>query len=315
MSYSISKNTIEKAASVLEGQIHRTPVLTSSALNDLTGAQLFFKCENFQKIGAFKARGATYAASTLNEEERSSGFCTHSSGNHGQAVAWAAQQYGVPAFIVMPSNAPEVKKRAVRGYGAEVIECTPTLAARESTLIEVQKKTGAYFLHPFDDVRVIAGQATCAKELIEDTAALDFIIPPVGGGGLAAGSCLSAHYFSAHTKVIGGEPSGASDAYRSLEAGKLIPLIKAETIADGLRTSLGHHNFAILQPLMERIILVDDDEIKAAMRLIWERLKIVIEPSCAVPLAAVIKEPDAFRGKNIGLILTGGNVDLDSWRF
>ena len=315
MSYSISKNTIEKAASVLEGQIHRTPVLTSSALNDLTGAQLFFKCENFQKIGAFKARGATYAASTLNEEERSSGFCTHSSGNHGQAVAWAAQQYGVPAFIVMPSNAPEVKKRAVRGYGAEVIECTPTLAARESTLIEVQKKTGAYFLHPFDDVRVIAGQATCAKELIEDNAALDFIIPPVGGGGLAAGSCLSAHYFSAHTKVIGGEPSGASDAYRSLEAGKLNPLIKAETIADGLRTSLGHHNFAILQPLMERIILVDDDEIKAAMRLIWERLKIVIEPSCAVPLAAVIKEPDAFRGKNIGLILTGGNVDLDSWRF
>ena len=315
MSYSISKNTIEKAASVLEGQIHRTPVLTSSALNDLTGAQLFFKCENFQKIGAFKARGATYAASTLNEEERSSGFCTHSSGNHGQAVAWAAQHCGVPAFIVMPSNAPEVKKRAVRGYGAEVIECTPTLAARESTLIEVQKKTGAYFLHPFDDVRVIAGQATCAKELIEDNAALDFIIPPVGGGGLAAGSCLSAHYFSAHTKVIGGEPSGASDAYRSLEAGKLIPLIKAETIADGLRTSLGHHNFAILQPLMERIILVDDDEIKAAMRLIWERLKIVIEPSCAVPLAAVIKEPDAFRGKNIGLILTGGNVDLDSWRF
>mgnify|MGYP001122061533 FL=1 len=315
MSYSISKNTIEKAASVLEGQIHRTPVLTSSALNDLTGAQLFFKCENFQKIGAFKARGATYAASTLNEEERSSGFCTHSSGNHGQAVAWAAQQYGVPAFIVMPSNAPEVKKRAVRGYGAEVIECTPTLAARESTLIEVQKKTGAYFLHPFDDVRVIAGQATCAKELIEDTAALDFIIPPVGGGGLAAGSCLSAHYFSAHTKVIGGEPSGASDAYRSLEAGKLIPLIKAETIADGLRTSLGKHNYAILKPLMERIILVDDDEIKAAMRLIWERLKIVIEPSCAVPLAAVIKEPDAFRGKNIGLILTGGNVDLDSWEF
>jgi threonine dehydratase len=294
MSYSISKNTIEKAASVLEGQIHRTPVLTSSALNDLTGAQLFFKCENFQKIGAFKARGATYAASTLNEEERSSGFCTHSSGNHGQAVAWAAQQYGVPAFIVMPSNAPEVKKRAVRGYGAEVIECTPTLAARESTLIEVQKKTGAYFLHPFDDVRVIAGQATCAKELIEDNAALDFIIPPVGGGGLAAGSCLSAHYFSAHTKVIGGEPSGASDAYRSLEAGKLIPLIKAETIADGLRTSLGHHNFAILQPLMERIILVDDDEIKAAMRLIWERLKIVIEPSCAVPLAAVNKRTRCF---------------------
>lgn len=315
MSYSISKNTIEKAASVLEGQIHRTPVLTSSALNDLTGAQLFFKCENFQKIGAFKARGATYAASTLTDDERSAGFCTHSSGNHGQAVAWAAQQYGVPAFIVMPSNAPEVKKRAVRGYGAEVIECTPTLAARESTLIEVQKKTGAYFLHPFDDVRVIAGQATCAKELIEDTAALDFIIPPVGGGGLAAGSCLSAHYFSAHTKVIGGEPSGASDAYRSLEAGKLIPLIKAETIADGLRTSLGKHNYAILKPLMERIILVDDDEIKAAMRLIWERLKIVIEPSCAVPLAAVIKEPDAFRGKNIGLILTGGNVDLDSWEF
>lgn len=206
MSYSISKNTIEKAASVLEGQIHRTPVLTSSALNDLTGAQLFFKCENFQKIGAFKARGATYAASTLNEEERSSGFCTHSSGNHGQAVAWAAQQYGVPAFIVMPSNAPEVKKRAVRGYGAEVIECTPTLAARESTLIEVQKKTGAYFLHPFDDVRVIAGQATCAKELIEDNAALDFIIPPVGGGGLAAGSCLSAHYFSLIRKLLAVNP-------------------------------------------------------------------------------------------------------------
>ena len=315
MPYSISKEDIEKAASVLNGRIHRTPILTSSALDKMTGANLFFKCENFQKIGAFKARGATYAASTLTDDERSAGFCTHSSGNHGQAVAWAAQQYSVPAYIVMPSNAPEVKKRAVRGYGAEVIECTPTLAARESTLLEVQKNTGAYFLHPYNDLRIITGQATCAKELIEDTEVLDFIIPPVGGGGLAAGSCLSAYYFSPNTKVIGGEPSGASDAYRSLEARKLIPLTKAETIADGLRTSLGHHNFAILQPLMERIILVDDNEIKAAMRLIWERLKIIIEPSCAVPLASVIKEPDAFRGKNIGLILTGGNVDLDSWTF
>ena len=315
MPFPISLSDIDNAASVLNGRIHRTPILTSEALNKMTGAQLFFKCENFQKIGAFKARGATYAASTLTDQERAQGFCTHSSGNHGQAVAWAAQQYGVPAYIVMPSNAPEVKKKAVIGYGTEVVECTPTLQARESTLSDVQKRTGAYFLHPFNDLRVITGQATCAKELIEDTEGLDFIIPPVGGGGLAAGSCLSAHYYSPRTQVIGGEPEGADDAYQSLKAGKIIPLVEANTIADGLRTSLGNHTFGILHPLMNRIVLVNDEEIKSAMRLIWERLKIVIEPSCAVPLAAVIKEPDAFRGKNIGLILTGGNIDLDTWRF
>lgn len=315
MPFPISQSDIDNAASVLNGRIHRTPILTSEALNKMTGAKLFFKCENFQKIGAFKARGATYAASTLTDQERAQGFCTHSSGNHGQAVAWTAQQYGVPAYIVMPSNAPEVKKKAVIGYGAEVVECTPTLQARESTLSDVQKRTGAYFLHPFNDLRVITGQATCAKELIEDTEGLDFIIPPVGGGGLAAGSCLSAHYYSPRTQVIGGEPEGADDAYQSLKAGKIIPLVEANTIADGLRTSLGNHTFGILHPLMNRIVLVNDEEIKSAMRLIWERLKIVIEPSCAVPLAVVIKEPDAFRGKNIGLILTGGNIDLDTWRF
>lgn len=315
MLFPISQSDIDNAASVLNGRIHRTPILTSEALNERTGARLFFKCENFQKIGAFKARGATYAASTLTDEERTRGFCTHSSGNHGQAVAWAAQQYGVPAYIVMPSNAPEVKKKAVLGYGAEIIECKPTLEARERTLLEVEQRTGAYFLHPFNDLRVITGQATCAKELIEDTEDLDFIIPPVGGGGLAAGSCLSAHYYAPHTQVVGGEPEGADDAFQSLKAGKIIPLVKANTIADGLRTSLGKHTFGILYPLMKRIVLVNDEEIKTAMRLIWERLKIVIEPSCAVPLAVVIKEPDAFRGKNIGLILTGGNLDLDSWRF
>lgn len=312
---SISASDIEKAHEAIRPKIHRTPVLTSSALNKMTEAELFFKCENFQKIGAFKARGATFFTASLSDEERAAGLCTHSSGNHGQAVAWAAQQYGVPAYIVMPSNAPEVKKRAVKEYGAEVIECPPTLQARESYLIEVQERTGAYFLHPFDDPLTITGQATCAKELIEEVPDLDYIIPPIGGGGLAAGTCLSARYWSPETVVLGGEPIGADDAYRSLKAGRIIPLDEAHTIADGLRTSLGEHTFKVLHPLLERVVLVTDVEIVEAMRLIWERMKIIIEPSCAVPLAVVKKEPDTFRGKRVGLILTGGNVDLDSWSF
>lgn len=311
----ISKSSISEAHLTIAPLIHRTPVLESSAINQMTGAQLLFKCENFQKVGAFKARGASYFASTLTDAERAQGLCTHSSGNHGQAVAWAAKQYNVPAYVVMPSNSPEVKKKAVKGYGAEVVECPPTLEARESYLAEVQERTGAYFMHPFNDPRTITGQATCAKELIEDVSDLDYIIPPVGGGGLAAGCCLSAHYWSPKTKVIGGEPIGADDAYRSLKAGHIIPLGEANTVADGLRTSLGEHTFAVLHPLMERIVLVTDQEIISAMRLIWERMKIVIEPSCAVPLAVVIKEPDTFKDKRVGLILTGGNIDLDSWSF
>ena len=311
----IPKSNITNAHATVAPLIHRTPVLTSTALNEITGAQLFFKCENFQKVGAFKARGASYFASTLSEKERAAGLCTHSSGNHGQAVAWAAKQYGVPAYIVMPSNSPEVKKRAVKGYGAEVIECPPTLADRESHLAEVQERTGAYFMHPYDDPRTITGQATCAKELIDDVPDLHYIVPPIGGGGLAAGCCLSAHYWSPDTAVIGGEPIGADDAYRSLKAGKIIPLSEANTIADGLRTSLGKHTFEVLHPLLNRIILVTDLEISVAMRLIWERMKIIIEPSCAVPLAVVIKEPDTFKDKRVGLILTGGNVDLDSQQF
>ncbi len=315
MTLPITPSQIQRAHEVLKPLIHRTPVLTSTGLDDLTGARLFFKCGNFQKTGSFKARGAAYLTSTLSEEERMAGLCTHSSGNHGQAVAWAAKKQGIPAYVVMPSNAPEVKKRAVKGYGAEVIECPPTLEARESYLAEVRERTGACFLHPYNDLRIITGQATCARELIEDTGDLDFIIPPIGGGGLAAGCCLSTHFWSPDTAVIGGEPIGADDAYRSLKAGKIIPAGEAYTIADGLRTSLGKHTFVILHQLLEQIVLVTDQEIIAAMRLIWERMKIVIEPSCAVPLAVVAKDRDTFRNKRVGLMLTGGNVDPGSWQF
>jgi threonine dehydratase len=306
----ITKETIQQAHERIKSYIHHTPVLTSESLDDIAGCRLFFKCENFQKVGAFKARGAMNAALSLTEEERKKGLATHSSGNHAQALARAAKILGVKSYIVMPRTAPEIKKRGVRGYGGEIFECEPTLAARESTLAEVIKKTGATEIHPFNNYEVMAGQATAAKELIEASSPLDFILAPVGGGGLLSGTALAAKYFSPKTIVIAGEPAGSDDAYRSLQSGK-IEQAQSNTIADGLLTSLGDKTFPIILENVKEVITVTDEEIVAAMRLIWERLKIIVETSCAVPFAAVLKSKQKFLGKRVGIILSGGNVDLE----
>jgi threonine dehydratase len=307
---SITMKNIEEAHERIKPFIHRTPVMTSSAIDEIAGCTIFFKCENFQKVGAFKARGAMNAALQIPKTQQSKGIATHSSGNHAQAIARAANILGIPSFIVMPHNAPEIKKKGVRGYGGQIFECEPNLQSRETTLQEVIAKTGATEIHPFNNYDVIAGQATAAKELINDTPQLDFIFAPVGGGGLLSGTLLSAKYFSPSTKVFAGEPEGADDAYRSMQSGK-IELSQSKTIADGLLTSLGDKTFPIIRDHVERIITVSEEEIVAAMRLIWERMKIIVEPSGAVPLAAVLKEKEKFKGKKVGIILSGGNVDLE----
>ncbi len=306
----IAQETIQQAHERIKPYIHHTPVLTSESLDDIVGCRLFFKCENFQKVGAFKARGAMNAALSLTEEQRKKGLATHSSGNHAQALARAAKILGVKSYIVMPRTAPEIKKRGVRGYGGEIFECEPTLAARESTLAEVIKKTGATEIHPFNNYEVITGQATAAKELIEAVSPLDFILAPVGGGGLLSGTALAAKYFSPKTIVIAGEPAGSDDTYRSLQSGK-IEQAQSNTIADGLLTSLGDKTFPIIFENVKEVITVTDEEIIVAMRLIWERLKIIVEPSCAVPFAGVLKSKSKFLGKRVGIILSGGNVDLE----
>ncbi len=290
--------------------IHRTPVLTSSSIDEMAGCSIFFKCENFQKVGAFKARGAMNAILKLTPEERKKGVATHSSGNHAQALARAAKIMGVPAFIVMPRTSPEIKKRGVRGYGGQITECEPTLQAREATLAEVVRKTNATEIHPFNNEDVMEGQATCAKELFEEIPKLDFLLAPVGGGGLLSGTALAAKHFSPKTIVLAGEPAGSDDAYRSLKSGK-IESAQSNTIADGLLTTLGTKTFPVIREEVKDIITVTDDEIVSGMRIIWERLKIVVEPSCAVPFAAVLKEKFRFTGKRVGIILSGGNVDLD----
>jgi threonine dehydratase len=313
--FMLSFEDIKSAAGRIAPLIHRTPVLSSESINKISGAQLFFKCENFQKAGAFKMRGAANAVLSLNTEERQRGVATHSSGNHGQALAKAAQSVGSRAYIVMPETAPVVKKKAVAGYGAEIIMCKPTLQAREDTLAEVVDRTGAEFIHPYNDDRVICGQGTAALELIEDTDSLDIIMAPVGGGGLLSGTAITTQALLPNALVIAGEPKGADDAWRSLQAGRIIPSELPNTIADGLLTSLGSKTFPIIQELVSEIITVSDAEIIAAMRLVWERMKIIIEPSCAVPLAAVLQQKDKFAGKRIGIILTGGNVDLEKLPF
>ena len=285
--------------------------MTSSAIDAMAGCALFFKCENFQKVGAFKFRGASNAVLSLSDEEAARGVATHSSGNHAQALALAAKLRGIPAHIVMPSNAPAIKKAAVAGYGARLVECEPTLEARETTLDAVVRETGAAFVHPYNDPRVITGQATAAKELIEEVRALDILMTPVGGGGLLSGSALSAHYLSPGTAVIAAEPEGADDAARSFRAGHIIPSENPRTIADGLLTSLCDNTFAIIRAHVRDIVTVSDDAIVRAMRLVWERMKIVIEPSAAVPLAAVLERKLDVDGKRIGIILSGGNLDLD----
>ncbi|MEZ4772623.1 MAG: threonine/serine dehydratase [Bacteroidia bacterium] len=306
----ITLNQIEEAHRRIAPYIHRTPVLTNSTLNAMTGADLYFKCENFQKIGAFKIRGGMNAALSLSPEKLKNGIATHSSGNHAQAIAYAAKILGVKAYIVMPENSPAVKINAVRGYGAEITFCAANQAARESTLQQIVDATGAEFVHPYDDYRVITGQATCAKELIEDTSGLDVVIAPVGGGGLFSGTCLSTHYLLPEAAIYAGEPEGAADAYLSLKSGKVQKAEYVKTIADGLLTTLSERTFGIISQYVREILLVNDDEIKAALRLVYERMKIVVEPSCVVPLAAVLKNREKFAGKSVGLILTGGNVDL-----
>lgn len=306
---------IEAAHKRIQPFIHRTPIMTSSAINEIAGCEVVFKCENFQKVGAFKARGAANAVMKLKEAQKSKGVATHSSGNHAAALARAATVAGIPSYIVMPSNAPEIKKKAVKGYGGIIIECEPTLKARETTLEETVKKTGATFIPPYDNMDVIEGQATCALELIEDQEDLDVILAPVGGGGLLGGTSLAAQYLSPGIEIIGTEPQGADDAFQSFYANKLIPQTSPNTIADGLRTSLGAWNFKLIQTYVSDILLVSDSQIIDAMRLIYERMKIVVEPSCAVPLAALLANQDRFRGKKVGIILSGGNVDLERLPF
>ncbi len=301
---------IQEAAARIAGKVHCTPVLTCAALDHLSGARLFFKCENLQKVGAFKMRGATNAVFALGDSEASRGVATHSSGNHGQALALAARLRGVPAYVVMPSSAPAVKKAAVSGYGAEVITCRPTLAAREATLAEVVARTGAAFVHPYDNDRIIAGQGTAALELLTDYPDLEVVMAPVGGGGLLAGTALATRHLAPDAAVIAAEPVGADDAFRSLAAGKIIPSENPDTVADGLLTSLGECNFPIIQAHVQEIWTVDDPAIIAAMRLVWERMKIIIEPSAAVCLAALLARPEQVAGRRVGIILSGGNVDL-----
>jgi threonine dehydratase len=290
--------------------IHRTPVMTSQTIDRMSGATVFFKCDNFQKMGAFKMRGAANAILRLPEAARQKGVATHSSGNFAQALALSAKLLGVKAYIVMPSNSPQVKKAAVEDYGGEIIECVPTLQAREDTLRQVVQRTGATFIHPYNDHDVILGQATAAMELLEDVPGLDCLIAPVGGGGLLAGTALAARLFSPPTKVFAAEPLAADDAWQSLKAGYIVPQTNPQTIADGLRTSLGDKTFPLIRDLVEKIIRVEEQEIVSALRLLVERMKLVVEPSGAVPLAALLKEQATFGGKRVGIILSGGNVDL-----
>lgn len=305
-----SKQDIAAAHERIKPYIHHTPVITSQGIDDLVGAQVFFKCENLQKIGAFKARGAMNAVLSLSKELLEKGVATHSSGNHAQALARAAKMMNTRSYIVMPRTSPEIKKRGVRGFGGEIFECEPTLASRESTLDDVVKKTGATVIHPFNNYEVIAGQATAAKELIEEVADLDVIIAPVGGGGLLSGIALAVEFFSPKTNVIAAEPEGADDAYRSMQSGKIEPS-QSNSIADGLLTSLGDKTFPIIFKRVKEVITVSDDEIVNAMRLVWERMKLIVEPSGVVPLAAALKAKDKLAGKRVGVIFSGGNVDLE----
>jgi len=302
---------IREAVERVNPFINKTPVLTSGTLNRLLNCEIFFKCENFQKVGAFKARGATNAVMQLEERFLLKGVATHSSGNHAQALSWAASLRNCKAYIVMPGNSSRVKVDAVKGYGGQITFCEPTLAARESKLAMVMDETGATEIHPYNDFRIISGQATAALELIEEIPDLDLIVAPVGGGGLLSGTALSAHYFSPKIKVIGAEPEKANDAYLSFIQKKFVPSVKPDTIADGLRTSLGSITFPIILKHVDQIVTVSEPSILKAMRYIWERMKILIEPSSAVPVSALLERKINTANKRVGVIISGGNVDLD----
>lgn len=306
-----TRETLERVRAIIKPFIHRTPVLTSTMLDKMFGGGLYFKCENFQKGGAFKFRGATHAVMGLTDEQASKGVATHSSGNHAQALALAARMRGVQAHIVMPDTAPAIKVNAVKDYGGIVTFCVPTLEAREATLAQVINRTRAIEIHPYNDYRIISGQASAAAELIEETPSLDYIIAPVGGGGLLSGTILTASFISPSTKIIGGEPKNADDARRSFIEKKFIPSENPETIADGLRTSLGSLTYPIIMDGVHDILTVSEEAIIKAMFLLWERMKIVVEPSGAVPLAVIMEHRELFQGKNTGLILSGGNTDLN----
>jgi threonine dehydratase len=302
---------IRGAAARIAPYARRTPVMTSATLDEMFGARVFFKCENLQKVGAFKFRGACNAIFSLPAEEAARGIVTHSSGNHAAAVALGARLRGVPAYIAMPENSSPIKKIAVSGYGGQIFLFPPNPAAREAAKSEIIRKTGAAFVHPFNDLRVIAGQATAALELVEEVGRLDVIMAPVGGGGLLSGTALGAAAISPGTKVIAAEPEEADDAYRSLKEGRIMPSVSPKTIADGLLTSLGDLTFPIIQKHVSEIVTVSEKAIVAGMRLIWERMKIVIEPSAAVPVGVFLEKKIDLTGKRVGVILSGGNVDLD----
>jgi len=301
---------IEKAHQRIESMIHRTPVFTSSGINDLAGGELYFKGENFQKVGAFKFRGACNAVFALPEKEVKKGVITHSSGNHGAALALVARLRGVVAYVVMPENASEIKKTAVAGYGGQITFCEPTLEARESTLAGLVEQTGATEIHPYNNFSVISGQGTAVKELIEDYGEFELIMAPVGGGGLLSGTAISVKHMSPDCKVIAAEPEGADDACRSFKSKTFVPSVNPRTIADGLLTSLGDRNLVIILDKIDDIVTVSEEKIIEAMRLIWERLKVVVEPSAAVSLAAILQNKIDLKGKKTGIILTGGNLDL-----
>lgn len=307
--------TIRAAAARIAPHIHRTPVMTSRSLDAMAGAQLFFKCENLQKAGAFKMRGASNAVFSLSDAEAARGVVTHSSGNHAAALSRAAKLRGIHAYVVMPKNAPAAKCAAVIGYGGEITFCEPTLAAREAAAREIVERTGAAMLHPYNDERIIAGQATAALELLEQQPDLDFICAPVSGGGLLAGTAIAAKSMRPQIRVMGCEPSGADDAYRSMQAGSIQPLEKAETIADGLRAVLCELTFGIIRQRVDEISLVGEEEIVAAMRQLWERMKLVVEPSGAVAAAPALNRKIGAEGKKVGIILSGGNVDLSALPF
>lgn len=303
-------NELIEAQHRIEGKVKRTPVLTSLTLNDIFQCELFFKCENFQKVGAFKFRGATNAVLNLPKDRLSNGVATHSSGNHAAALSLAARNAGTKAYIVMPKTASKIKQEAVKNYGGKITFCEPNQKAREEKLSEIVEETGAEFIHPYDNHDIICGQSTCSKEIFEEYKELDYIITPVGGGGLLSGTCLSARYFSNWTKVVAAEPEGADDAFRSIRDNKIYPSINPKTIADGLLTSLCERTFTIIKQNVDEIIPVSEENIIAAMKMIYERMKIVVEPSAAVTLAGIITKKEKFKGKRVAIILTGGNVDL-----
>jgi threonine dehydratase len=306
---------VENAHDRIRNYVHRTPVFSSTSINKIAGCELFFKCENLQKVGAFKFRGACNAVFSLTEEEVRKGVATHSSGNHAAALTLAAKMRGINAHIVMPDNSPKIKKKAVAGYGAQISFCEPTLQAREYTLSQVIEETGATEIHPYNNFNVIAGQGTAAKEIIEDFGEFDIIMTPVGGGGLLSGTAISTKYLLPDCKVIAAEPAGADDAFQSFQAKKIIPSVNPKTIADGLLTSLGDRTFAVIIENVDFIVTVSEEKIIEAMRMVWERMKIIIEPSSAVPLAAILEGKVDVQNKKVGIILSGGNVDLGKLPF